>query len=582
MERLGHQLGVCRVVAASQFSAAITRSGQVYTWGMGDNYRLGHGSEEHVRFPKLVESLTSATGPDDGMVDLAVGQTHVVAVTRQGRLFGWGRNEQGQLGSTGSSQLNSLVSVPTLLPASTASHNNNNNSSSSEKILSPGSEQGFAGVACGPKTTIAWPGLAELSSCSVPLHAPFVVEVSGETFRQLDSLLAGLEVGGGRGGGGNSRSWWPPPRQEEECLACSSLNLLRLQLLAVRQHGVPLEGLGLGPASPLLSSLKKKVVELASSPGVLDTIQAAAQRVLEAAWMILLPTADERARALSALLPTSQQQQQQAGFNNNNLEASASSGRKFMTDLLVSSLMADGGLRAALKAAIRMEIKELEEVAEKDRDKPCYSEEDLLTEQAQLESETKRAAAVSTCWEDDRAANIPLLYLVRQLMKNSAAQSLACLNALLLSPSSTESTTTTFNAAAVLLSANGGTAATADSPSLSLLVKFQRLLMAELYMAGGGGGQEEEEGELVGLLSLLRKYLQHLCSHLLDLLPTATAVAALGQRPFLSAAAVLGQELLGVLLPELAVCLLLLQVEGYRMFYGQILITIDPTGGGES
>ena len=99
-------------------------------------------------------------------------------------------------------------------------------------------------------------------------------------------------------------------------------------------------------------------------------------------------------------------------------------------------------------------------------------------------------------------------------------------------------------------------------------------------MAGGGGGQEEEEGELVGLLSLLRKYLQHLCSHLLDLLPTATAVAALGQRPFLSAAAVLGQELLGVLLPELAVCLLLLQVEGYRMFYGQILITIDPTGGG--
>jgi hypothetical protein len=53
------------------------------------------------------------------------------------------------------------------------------------------------------------------------------------------------------------------------------------------------------------------VVELASNPGVLDTIQSSAQRVLEASWMILLPTADERARALSALLPTSQQQQQQ-------------------------------------------------------------------------------------------------------------------------------------------------------------------------------------------------------------------------------------------------------------------------------
>ncbi len=39
-----------------------------------------------------------------------------------------------------------------------------------------------------------------------------------------------------------------------------------------------------------------KVVELASNSGVLETIQEAAQGVLEAAWMILLPTADERAR----------------------------------------------------------------------------------------------------------------------------------------------------------------------------------------------------------------------------------------------------------------------------------------------
>jgi hypothetical protein len=31
-------------------------------------------------------------------------------------------------------------------------------------------------------------------------------------------------------------------------------------------------------------------------------------------------------------------------------------------------------------------------------------EEDLLTEAAQLEAETKRAAAVSACWEDDRQA----------------------------------------------------------------------------------------------------------------------------------------------------------------------------------
>lgn len=48
---------VARVYCGSQFSLALTKSGSVYTWGKGDNHRLGHGSENHVRFPKLVEGL---------------------------------------------------------------------------------------------------------------------------------------------------------------------------------------------------------------------------------------------------------------------------------------------------------------------------------------------------------------------------------------------------------------------------------------------------------------------------------------------------------------------------------------------
>lgn len=37
-----------------------------------------------------------------------------------------------------------------------------------------------------------------------------------------------------------------------------------------------------------------------------------------------------------------------------------SPGQRFMTDLLVSSLMADGGLESALEAAIKNEISEIE------------------------------------------------------------------------------------------------------------------------------------------------------------------------------------------------------------------------------
>ena len=68
------------------------------------------------------------------------------------------------------------------------------------------------------------------------------------------------------------------------------------------------------------------------------------------------------------------------------------SGKRFMTDLLVSSLMADGGLEAALMAAIKVEVQDLENIFfEKElKDKDTNEEEPLMTEQAQMESESKR------------------------------------------------------------------------------------------------------------------------------------------------------------------------------------------------
>lgn len=50
-------LDVVKVRCGSQFSVALTKDGQVYSWGKGDSQRLGHGTEEHVRYPKLLEGL---------------------------------------------------------------------------------------------------------------------------------------------------------------------------------------------------------------------------------------------------------------------------------------------------------------------------------------------------------------------------------------------------------------------------------------------------------------------------------------------------------------------------------------------
>lgn len=50
-------LDIVKVCCGSQFSVALTKDGQVYTWGKGDNQRLGHGTDEHVRFPKVLDTL---------------------------------------------------------------------------------------------------------------------------------------------------------------------------------------------------------------------------------------------------------------------------------------------------------------------------------------------------------------------------------------------------------------------------------------------------------------------------------------------------------------------------------------------
>lgn len=79
---------------------------------------------------------------------------------------------------------------------------------------------------------------------------------------------------------------------------------LVFQLHAAISHQVDPECLGLGLGGMLLNSLKQTVVTLASNAGVLNTVQSAAQAVLQSGWSVLLPTAEERARALSALLPS--------------------------------------------------------------------------------------------------------------------------------------------------------------------------------------------------------------------------------------------------------------------------------------
>lgn len=77
---------------------------------------------------------------------------------------------------------------------------------------------------------------------------------------------------------------------------------MSFQLYAAVSQNESTDSLGLGTGSPLVASLKHRVVSLASNTGVINTVQRAAQAALQSGWSILLPTAEERARALSSLL----------------------------------------------------------------------------------------------------------------------------------------------------------------------------------------------------------------------------------------------------------------------------------------
>lgn len=76
--------------------------------GKGDYYRLGHGTDEHVRIPKKVSALQ-----DKNIICVVTGSLHCVACTDTGEVYTWGDNDEGQLGdaSTNAVQRPRLVNA---------------------------------------------------------------------------------------------------------------------------------------------------------------------------------------------------------------------------------------------------------------------------------------------------------------------------------------------------------------------------------------------------------------------------------------------------------------------------------------
>ncbi|KAL1138807.1 hypothetical protein AAG570_008869, partial [Ranatra chinensis] len=455
IERL-QGIHVTRVFCGNQFSLALTANGELYSWGKGDNYRLGHPSEEHVRFPELISALKGKK-----IKAVSVGVVHVIALTENGDVYTWGKKEYAHMGDGPPTEEPSLIT-----------------SFSSNQII---------GIAAGPSQCFAW---GKSDSWRVGLRVPFIVDVCKETFVRLDQILQQVC----EGATGNTD--WPPP-QHKECMIVATLNLLRLQLHSMSIHDVDVKSVGLEAGSSLLGSLKLMVVELASNSGVLETIQAAAQATLQAGWSILLPTADERAKTLSSLLPA-------ADWNGHNI----SQGQHFMTDLLVSSLMADGGLETSLEHAIKAEHSEIMEGIH------C-PETDI---------------------KEKYSSGVPLLHLVKQLLRNCLWHAESRLSK---------------------LGSEAWGAPQPKSPSLNLLLRFQRLLIAHIYPHSTQEKPYKEQNK-IGAEGLLRKYIEQLSRQVTSVLNLAGEIASQSSKHFYLVSAILKDDAIEILIPELVVSLVML------------------------
>ncbi|MDE6107364.1 MAG: hypothetical protein K2F83_01650, partial [Oscillospiraceae bacterium] len=99
---------IVSIAAGDRHALALTNKGRLYAWGDNSTRQLGlrltwgftgdQTEPDRLSVPTLVTLSATATGADAKVVKMVAGTNHSAALTESGRVYTWGANDQGQLG----------------------------------------------------------------------------------------------------------------------------------------------------------------------------------------------------------------------------------------------------------------------------------------------------------------------------------------------------------------------------------------------------------------------------------------------------------------------------------------------------
>ena len=105
---------IIKIAAGVHNSLALASDGTVYTWGRGEFGQLGNGTTTDSNIPVAVKTVGTPMASKT-IIGISGGPAYMLAVDSNGKVYGWGRNANGQLGSL--SHTDSSVPVASQIPA---------------------------------------------------------------------------------------------------------------------------------------------------------------------------------------------------------------------------------------------------------------------------------------------------------------------------------------------------------------------------------------------------------------------------------------------------------------------------------